>query len=112
MPDPVIKIIDSPEEMTAVEELQRAVWHGSETDVVPAHMFIAAIHNGGLVIGAYVDNQLIGFVFGFPGLESYVWFGLYAPARTPRAAWRRAAAPDPSTATARASSWGPWDRPG
>lgn len=22
---------------------------------------------------------------GFPGLESYVWFGLYAPARTPRA---------------------------
>ena len=70
MPAPVIKIIDSPEELTAVEELQRAVWPGSETDVVPAHMFIAAIHNGGLVIGAYVDNQLIGFVFGFPGLES------------------------------------------
>ena len=70
MPVPVIKIIDSPEEMTAVEELQRAVWPGSETDVVPAHMFIAAIHNGGLVIGAYVDNQLIGFVFGFPGLDS------------------------------------------
>ncbi len=70
MPAPVIKIIDSPEEMTAVEELQRAVWPGSETDVVPAHMFIAAIHNGGLVIGAYVDHQLIGFVFGFPGLDS------------------------------------------
>jgi predicted GNAT superfamily acetyltransferase len=70
MPAPVIKIIDSPEEMTAVEELQRAVWPGSETDVVPAHMFIAAIHNGGLVIGAYVDDQLIGFVFGFPGLDS------------------------------------------
>ena len=52
MPVPVIKIIDSPEEMTAVEELQRAVWPGSETDVVPAHMFIAAIHNGGLVIVA------------------------------------------------------------
>ena len=70
MPAPLIKIIDSPEEMTAVEELQRAVWPGSETDVVPAHMFIAAIHNGGLVIGAYIDNKLIGFVFGFPGLES------------------------------------------
>ena len=70
MPAPVIKILETPEEMTAVEDLQRAVWPGSETDVVPAHVFIAAIHNGGLVIGAYVNHQLIGFVFGFPGLES------------------------------------------
>jgi predicted GNAT superfamily acetyltransferase len=70
MPAPVIKILENPEEMTAVEELQRAVWPGSETDVVPAHMLITAIHNGGLVIGAFIDEQLIGFVFGFPGLES------------------------------------------
>jgi predicted GNAT superfamily acetyltransferase len=69
MPAPVIKILESPEELTAVEELQRAVWPGSETDVVPAHMLITAIHNGGLVAGAYVDNRLIGFVFGFPGIE-------------------------------------------
>ena len=70
MPAPVIKILETPEEMTAVEELQRAVWHGSETDVVPAHVFITAVHNGGLVAGAYIENQLIGFVFGFPGLDS------------------------------------------
>jgi predicted GNAT superfamily acetyltransferase len=55
--------------MTLVEELQRAVWPGSETDVVPAHIFITAVHNGGLVIGAFVEEQLIGFVFGFPGLD-------------------------------------------
>jgi predicted GNAT superfamily acetyltransferase len=70
MPASEIKIIETPEQLTVVEELQRAVWHGSETDVVPAHVFIAAIHNGGLVIGAYENDQLIGFVFGFPGLES------------------------------------------
>ena len=70
MPAPFIKILETPEEMTAVEELQRAVWPGSETDVVPAHLFLAAIHNGGLVIGAFIEKQLIGFVFGFPGLES------------------------------------------
>ncbi|HEY7712740.1 MAG TPA: GNAT family N-acetyltransferase, partial [Candidatus Entotheonella sp.] len=52
-----------------MEELQRIVWPGSETDVVPAHMLITAIHNGGLVAGAFVDEQLIGFVFGFPGIE-------------------------------------------
>lgn len=69
MPDPVIKLLESPEDMTLVEDLQRAVWHGSETDVVPAHVFITAIHNGGLVIGAFLEGELVGFVFGFPGLD-------------------------------------------
>ena len=67
---PIIKILEAPEEMPAVEALQRAVWPDSETDVVPAHVFIAAIHNGGLLLGAFADEQLIGFVFGFPGLET------------------------------------------
>lgn len=70
MPAPVIKLLESPEDMTVVEELQRAVWPGSETDVVPAHMLITAVHNGGIVAGAFVEGQMIGFVFGFPGLES------------------------------------------
>ena len=69
MPAPVIKLLESPEDMTSVEELQRAVWPGSETDVVPAHMLITATHNGGLVIGAFLEDQIIGFVFGFPGIE-------------------------------------------
>jgi predicted GNAT superfamily acetyltransferase len=69
MPDPVIKLLESPEDMALVEELQRAVWPGSETDVVPAHVFITAVHNGGLVLGAFLEDELIGFVFGFPGLD-------------------------------------------
>jgi predicted GNAT superfamily acetyltransferase len=55
--------------MTAVEALQRLVWPGSETDVVPAHMLITAVHNGGLLAGAFAGEQLVGFVFGFPGIE-------------------------------------------
>jgi len=70
MPAPVIKLLESPEEMALIESLQRAVWPGSETDVVPAHMLVTAVHNGGIVAGAFVDEQLIGFVFGFPGIES------------------------------------------
>src|ERR1044071_75468 len=69
MSTPVIRLLESPEDMTAVESLQRAVWPGSETDVVPAHMLITAVHNGGLVVGAFVENHLVGFVFGFPGIE-------------------------------------------
>lgn len=69
MPDLTIKLLEPPEEMTLVEELQRLVWPGSETDVVPAHVFITAVHNGGLVLGAFQQGELVGFVFGFPGLD-------------------------------------------
>jgi predicted GNAT superfamily acetyltransferase len=69
MPSPLIKVLESPEDMAAIEALQRDVWPGSETDVVPAHLMITAVHNGGLVVGAFVDDRLVGFVFGFPGIE-------------------------------------------
>ena len=66
---PNIRVLETPEEMAAVEELQRRVWPGSETEVVPAHLLITAIHAGGLVLGAIENDELVGFLFGFPGLE-------------------------------------------
>ena len=69
MPTPAIKILETPEELAIVEELQRSVWPGSETDIVPAHVMITAVHNGGLAIGAFSGEDLVGFVFGFPGIE-------------------------------------------
>jgi predicted GNAT superfamily acetyltransferase len=65
-------ILETPAEMEAVEDLERLIWPGSETDVIPSHMLLAAVHGGGLVIGAYDDTveppRPVGFVFGFPGL--------------------------------------------
>jgi predicted GNAT superfamily acetyltransferase len=65
-----IRLLETPEEMTAVEDLQRAIWPGSETEIIPAHLLVTAVHNGGLVLGAFEGELLVGFVFGFPGLES------------------------------------------
>ena len=65
-----IRLIETPEEMRLIEELQREVWPGSDTDIVPLHMLITAVHNGGLVFGAFLEEKVIGFVFGFPGLET------------------------------------------
>lgn len=64
-----IHLIETPEEMKLIEDLQRTIWPDSETDIVPMHMLITAVHNGGLVLGAFVEEKLIGFLFGFPGLE-------------------------------------------
>jgi predicted GNAT superfamily acetyltransferase len=71
-----LRILETPEEMFAVEELQRVVWPGDDTEVVPCHMLIAVIQNGGLMIGAYAvddetqEGELVGFVFGFPGFRT------------------------------------------
>lgn len=100
MPDKFLRskfklhILDQPDDLILVENLQRIVWPGDETEVVPSHLLLTAAHHGGLVIGAFlpqslcnsesekISNQLlkidpqedepsylIGFVFGFPGLD-------------------------------------------
>jgi predicted GNAT superfamily acetyltransferase len=68
------KFLDTIAQMEGVEDLQRIVWPGSETDIVPGHLLITAVHNGGLVLGAYPSAEpgapLVGFAFGFPGIYS------------------------------------------
>ncbi len=64
-----IRLLEAPEEMAAVEELERLVWPGDETEIVPVHMLRAVTNNGGVILGAFEDDQLIGFVFGFPGID-------------------------------------------
>jgi len=67
-----IRLLHTPEEMRAVEELSLLVWPGSELDVVPGHLLLTVAHNGGLVAGAFAEGRLVGFVFGFLGLDSRV----------------------------------------
>jgi predicted GNAT superfamily acetyltransferase len=55
--------------MTAVEDLQLFIWPGSERDIVPLHLLVTLARNGGLVLGAYEDGRLVGFLYGFPGLD-------------------------------------------
>ncbi|MBN2387555.1 MAG: GNAT family N-acetyltransferase [Anaerolineales bacterium] len=62
-----IRLLETPDEMILVEGLERMVWPGSETDVTPYHLLLTAAHNGGLVLGAFVGEELVGVAFGFPG---------------------------------------------
>lgn len=64
----IIRILETPQEMAQAEELQRLVWPGSELDVLPLHILLTFAHNGGLVLGAYDDELLVGLLVGFPGL--------------------------------------------
>lgn len=65
-----LRLLETPVELAAVEELQRLIWPGNDLEIVPVHMLMAALHGGGLLIGAFDEEKLIGFVFGFPGIDT------------------------------------------
>jgi predicted GNAT superfamily acetyltransferase len=64
-----IRALHSLADMEAVEALQRLVWDAPST-VVYAHMLISFARNGGSVIGAFDNNNLIGFVLSYLGIEA------------------------------------------
>lgn len=70
MNDIDIRPVQTHAEFAAVEDVQRAVWPGSDADLVPRHLLSTAAANGGLVLGAFAGAQLVGFVFGFLGTDS------------------------------------------
>jgi predicted GNAT superfamily acetyltransferase len=61
-----IRELHDPEEVKKLEEIQRLAWGGEEI-VVPHHIMIAAREVGGILLGAYHNSRIIGYVFGFPG---------------------------------------------
>ena len=63
----LIKQLSAFHELDAMAELQTAVWGFSPIDVVPSYIFVAAVRAGGLVLGAYEEDKLVGYALGFRG---------------------------------------------
>lgn len=57
------------DEARACEEIQFRTWRMLDyREVVPLHMLVSVARGGGLLLGAFGGGELLGFVFGFPGL--------------------------------------------
>lgn len=68
--DVVIRPLEAIDEYRACEDLQYRVWAMDDyLEVVPLHLLVTAQKNGGLLLGAFKGDELVGFVFGFPGFE-------------------------------------------
>ena len=65
-----IRKIISSAEMRAVENLQKEVWGMPELDVVPVTQLVAAAAAGGVLLGAYDREVLVGFAYGFVSYEN------------------------------------------
>jgi predicted GNAT superfamily acetyltransferase len=61
--------IDTFEGFREHASLQNLVWGYDPPEAVPLHLMIALSRNGGLVLGAYADNQMVGLLLGVPALR-------------------------------------------
>jgi chorismate synthase len=63
-----IRNIESLAEMREVERLQREIWGVDDLEVYPALALKPQTEVGGILMGAFDEGRLVGFVFGFPGI--------------------------------------------
>jgi predicted GNAT superfamily acetyltransferase len=66
----LIRDVEGEAEYHAIEDIQREAWSFSDLDVVPFSTLIATKLAGGIVIGAFEGDYMIGFAYGFPGYEA------------------------------------------
>lgn len=55
--------------MRVVEDIEKEVWELDDRDITPVTQLVAAKATGGQLIGAFDGRTMIGFVYGFIGLD-------------------------------------------
>ena len=68
-PAVIIRDLHSLDDLRKVETLEQEVWGLSERDVLPLTMIVATKEAGSIWLGAFDGAQLVGFAFGFLGME-------------------------------------------
>jgi predicted GNAT superfamily acetyltransferase len=64
-----IRDLNSFEDLQKAEALEREVWGLADLDVLPPTMAVATKEAGSIWVGAFDSAELVGFAFGFLGLE-------------------------------------------
>jgi predicted GNAT superfamily acetyltransferase len=65
----VVRDLESFDDLTKAQILEKEVWELSDLDVTPMTLAIAIREAGSLWLGAFDGNKLVGFAFGFLGIE-------------------------------------------
>ena len=61
-----LKELTNIEELEQLEIIEQNVW-GMES--LPVHQTLTAVKNGGIIVGAFDSNRIIGFSYGFAGFK-------------------------------------------
>jgi predicted GNAT superfamily acetyltransferase len=58
------------DEFAAVVDLEREIWGPGYVEVVPVPILAVTTHRGGILIGAFSGDRMIGFVYSLPGIKN------------------------------------------
>ncbi len=61
----IIRRLETPEDYEACEKTMKQVWKFTDRDVIPAHILKPINDQGGLVLGAFEGEKMIGILVGF-----------------------------------------------
>lgn len=61
-----IRKLESVEEVRLIQKLERDVWG---MDPIPIHQTYTAVTNGGLLLGAFYGEKIVGFSYSFAGFK-------------------------------------------
>jgi predicted GNAT superfamily acetyltransferase len=64
-----IRDVESDAEFHAIEDIQKEAWGFNDLDTVPAATLMATKHAGGVVLGAFEGDAMIGFAYGFAAYD-------------------------------------------
>jgi predicted GNAT superfamily acetyltransferase len=57
------------DEFAVVVDLERQIWGPGYAEVVPTPILTVTVRRGGILIGAFADDRMIGFVYSLPGIK-------------------------------------------
>jgi predicted GNAT superfamily acetyltransferase len=63
-----IRRLTSHAEFAKLVDIQKAVWKHDDIDLTPTHQFCITSRMGAILLGAYVGEELAGFVYSFPAI--------------------------------------------
>jgi len=61
-----IRSIETLEELKSMQQVEKSVW---QMPTIPIHQTYTALNNGGVILGAYDKDKIIGFLYSFPGFD-------------------------------------------
>jgi predicted GNAT superfamily acetyltransferase len=64
-----IRELTTPEEFDGCLDLQRDGFGWSDVELMPMRFFVVSRHIGGVVLGAFEDDTLVGFLSAIPGIR-------------------------------------------
>ena len=65
----VIRDLESFEDLTKAQVLEKEIWQLADLDVTPLTLAVAIREAGSIWLGAFDGEELVGFAFGFLGME-------------------------------------------